>query len=175
MHMVLRPKEVHFLADCAVNISPDAEALAEIALLTAHRVRSIGIEPRVALLSFSNFGGSDHPAARKVREAAAIARERSPDINLDGEIQVSAALDEEFRGRHFPFCELEQNANVLIFPDLQSGNLALNLLRKLSASVSVGPILMGTRRPVHLLPPGATAEQVVNLVALGVVLAGDEG
>ncbi len=102
LHMVLRPKETYFLADCAVNIEPDAEDLAEIALLSAGMVRSLGIEPRVAMLSFSNFGSVDHPLARKVRRAAAIARERAPGLVIDGEIQLETALDEATRAATSP-------------------------------------------------------------------------
>ena len=142
------------MADCAVNIAPEAEDLAEIALLSAGMVRSLGIEPRVAMLSYSNYGGSEHPLALKVRRAAAIARERAPDLVVDGEIQLFTALDEATRRHYFPYSELLQNANVLIFPDLQSGSLALHLLQKLGDAVAVGPVLTGTRRPFHILQHG---------------------
>lgn len=174
-HMVLRPKEVYFLSDCVVNINPDAEDLAEIALQSARMVRSLGIEPRVAMLSFSNFGGAEHPFARKVRRATGIVRERAPDLVVEGEIQLATALDEEIRGRYFPFSELEQNANILVFPDLQSGSLALHLLQKLGDAMSVGPVFLGTRRPVHLLQYGASTEEVVNLAAVGAVEAATNG
>jgi malate dehydrogenase (oxaloacetate-decarboxylating)(NADP+) len=167
LHMVLRPKEVYFLADCAVNIDPSAEDLAEIALLSARMVRSLGIEPRAAMLSFSNFGSVDHPFARKVREATRIARERNPGLVIDGEVQLETALDGEIRRRYFPFSDLAQDANVLVFPDLQSGNLALHLLQKLGGGVAVGPVLLGTRRPVHVIQYGSPVEDVVNLAAIG--------
>jgi len=173
-HMILRRKEVYCLADCAVNIEPDAEDLAEIAVLAAARVRWLGIEPRVAMLSFSDFGSVDHPLARKVREATARAREQSPDLNIEGEIQLGTALDSETRARYFPFSNLRQDANVLIFPDLQSGNLALHLLERLGECVSVGPVLMGTRYPAHVLQHGRTVTDVVNLAAIGAVVAASE-
>jgi len=175
LYMVLRPKQIYFMADCAVNIEPDAEELAEIALLSARSVRSLGIEPRIAMLSFSNFGSVDHPRTRKVRTATALARERRPDLAIDGEIQLSTAWDEAVRRRYFPFAELPSDANVLVFPDLQSGNLAVHLLQKLGETVAVGPLLMGTRRPVHLLQYGCSVQDVVNLAALGAVEAAGSG
>jgi malate dehydrogenase (oxaloacetate-decarboxylating)(NADP+) len=167
LHMVHRPKEVYFLADCSVNIEPVAEDLAEIALLAARTVRALGIEPRVAMLSFSNFGSVDHPLARKMRTATRIARERNPGLVIDGELQLETALDAEIRRRYFPFSDLTQNANVLVFPDLQSGNLALHLLQQIGEGITVGPILMGTRLPVHVIQQGSPVDDVVNLAAVG--------
>ncbi len=170
-YLVLRPKDVVLLADCAVNIDPSADDLAEIALLAARMARSLGIDPRIAMLSFSNFGSVDHPFARKVRSATALAKDRAPDLVIDGEMQLAAALDSSIRLEHFPFSSLVKDANVLIFPDMQSGNLALQLLENVGGAVPIGPILMGTRLPVHLLQYGATAEDVVNLVTIGIVEA----
>ncbi len=174
LHMVLRPKATYFMADCAVNIAPEAEDLAEIALLTAGVVRLLGIEPRVAMLSFSNYGGAEHPLARKVRRATAIARERAPDLVIDGEIQLFTALDDATRRHYFPHSELHENANVLVFPDLQSGTSALHLLQKMGDAVAVGPLLTGTSRPFHILQHGSSAEDLVNVAALGVVQAAEE-
>jgi malate dehydrogenase (oxaloacetate-decarboxylating)(NADP+) len=172
-HAVLRPKTTYFLADCSVNIAPEAEDLAEIALLTARAVRSLGIEPRVAMLSFSNYGGAEHPLARKVRLATEIARARAPDLVVDGEIQLATALDEPTRRRVFPHSELREDANVLVFPDLQAGTLGLHLLLKLSDAVAVGPVLTGTRRPFHVLPHGCSAEDLVNVAAIGAIQAAE--
>jgi malate dehydrogenase (oxaloacetate-decarboxylating)(NADP+) len=174
LHAVLRPRTTYFLADCALNISPDAEELAEIALLAAGMVRMLGIEPRVAMLSFSNYGGARHPLSRKVRQATEIARSRAPALVIDGEIQLGTALDAATRRRDFPYSALEQNANVLVFPDLQAGMLALHLLEKLGDAVAVGPVLTGTRRPCHVLQRAGTAEDLVNLAAIGVVQAAEE-
>jgi len=171
LYMVLLRKDIYFLADCTVNVELDAEGLAETALLASRSARSLGFEPQVAMLSFSNFGSVDHPFARKVRRATEIARERAPELRIDGEMQLATALSSEIRQGYFPFSELEQNANVLIFPDLQSGNVALHLLQHVAEAVAVGPMLMGTRLPVHLLQYGATVESVVNLAAIGVVEA----
>jgi malate dehydrogenase (oxaloacetate-decarboxylating)(NADP+) len=170
-YLVLRPREVYALADCAVNIDPDAESLAETALLTAQTVRVIGIEPRVAMLSFSNFGAVDHPLARKVRRATALVKAAAPGLTVDGEMQLATAVDADIRRRFFRFSDLEKDANVLVFPDLQSGNLALHLLQHLGEAVVVGPVLTGTRLPVQLLQYGNTVQEVVNLAAVGVVQA----
>ncbi len=170
-HMVLLPKNVFFLADCGINITPEAEDLAETALLAANRARSLGIEPRVAMLSFSSYGAVDHPLARKVRKAADIARELAPDLVIDGEVQLAIALNASLRQKYFPFSQLKGEANVLIFPDLQSGNIALDLMRSVGEAVSIGPLLTGTRLPAHLRQYGVTAEQIVNLTTVGVVEA----
>jgi malate dehydrogenase (oxaloacetate-decarboxylating)(NADP+) len=170
-YLVLLPRGALFLADCAVNVDPDAEGLAEIALLTAATARALGIEPRVSMLSFSNFGSVDHPYARKVRRATELAKEGAPGLVIDGEMQLMTALDGPLRREYFPFSTLAEDANVLVFPDLQSGNLAFHLLQCVGGAVPVGPLLMGTRLPAHLLQYGATVEEVVNLVAVGAVEA----
>ena len=170
-YMVLLPKAVYFLADCTVNIEPDAEELAETALQGARLVRSLGIEPRVAMLSFSNFGSVDHAYTRKVRCATEIIKERLPDLIVDGEMQLTTAVNGQIRQKYFPFSDLHEDANVLIFPDLQSGNLALDLLQAMGEAVLVGPVLMGSRLPAHLLQYGCSVEHVVNLTAIGVVQA----
>jgi malate dehydrogenase (oxaloacetate-decarboxylating)(NADP+) len=123
------------------------------------------------MLSFSNFGSVDHPFTRKVRRATELAKEKAPDLVVDGEMQLATALDGSLRHEHFPFSTLEQDANVLVFPDLQSGNLALHLLQNVGGAVPIGPLLMGTRLPAHLLQYGATVEEVVNLVTVGAVEA----
>lgn len=168
-HIVLLPKHVFVLADCAINIEPDAEELAEIALLAVQGARKLDIEPHVAMLSFSNYGSNDHPTTRKVRKATQLVKEQAPDINIDGELQLTTALRSDLRKRYFPFSELSQDANIFIFPDLQSGNLALNLLENMGDAVSIGPILTGTRLPVHLRQYGSSVEDVVNIVAAGTV------
>ncbi len=171
-YLILLAKGVILLADCAVNIDPTAEELAEIALLAARTAHSLGIVPRVAMLSFSNFGSVDHPSTRKVRKATALAKEQAPDLIIDGEMQLATALNAPLREEHFPFSNLDKDANVLIFPDLQSGNLALHLLENVGGAVPIGPLLMGTRLPAHLLQYGAKVEEVVNLATIGVVEAG---
>jgi malate dehydrogenase (oxaloacetate-decarboxylating)(NADP+) len=174
-HLVLLPKRVLLLADCAVNIDPDAEELAEIALSSAHAARVLGLEPRVAMLSFSNFGSARHPLALKVREATAIVSERAGDLVVDGEMQLATALDGALRRKYFPFSRLAEDANVLVAPDLQSGNVALQLIQHLGDAVTIGPVLTGARLPIHVLQYGATAEDVVHLAALGIVESTESG
>jgi malate dehydrogenase (oxaloacetate-decarboxylating)(NADP+) len=124
------------------------------------------------MLSFSNFGSVDHPFARKVRRATEIAKERAAGVVVDGEMQLATALDGTLRRQYFPFAELESDANVLVFPDLHAGNRALHLLQHVGAAVPIGPILMGTKLPVHLLQYGVSVEEVVNLATVGAVQAG---
>lgn len=168
-HMVLMRNEVVVMADCAVNIDPDAQQLAEIALQVATTSRSLGVEPRVAMLSFSNFGGNSHRFSRKVQEAVRIIGEKAPDLEIDGEMQLATARNQELRNQIFPFARLTGDANVLVFPDLQSGNLTMQSLNYMGEAVSIGPLLMGTRLPVHILQYGSTVEDVVNLTTVGVV------
>jgi malate dehydrogenase (oxaloacetate-decarboxylating)(NADP+) len=170
-YMVLLPRDVFFFADCGVNIDPDAEELAEIALLTAGCARAVGIEPRVAMLSFSNFGSVEHSFTRKVRRATEIVKARAPGLVVDGEMQLATALSAEIRAQHFPFTDLTKDANVLIFPDLQAGNLAMQLLERTGEAVTVGPVLMGTSRPAHLIQYGSSVQELVNLVVAGIVQA----
>ena len=165
-YLILLPKDVVSLADCTVNINPNAEDLAEIAIMTAMKCRSLGFEPRVAMLSFSNFGSVDHPNTIKVRRATEIVKERYPDLEIDGEMQLSTARDLTLRESYFPFSTLKSDANVLIFPDLQSGNLTLHSLQYMAEAIPIGPMLMGTRLPAHLVQYGATVEEVVNLVTV---------
>ncbi|MCU0724185.1 MAG: phosphate acyltransferase [Planctomycetes bacterium] len=170
-YLVLLPRDVVFLADCAVQVDPDATDLAEIAVLAARTSRALGVEPRVAMLSFSNFGSVDHPHTRKVRRAVALAREMAPDLRIDGEMQLAAARDGALRRTCFPFADIDRDANVLVFPDLQSGNLTMHSLQYMGEAIPIGPVLMGTALPAHVLQYEATVEQVVNLTTVGVVEA----
>jgi malate dehydrogenase (oxaloacetate-decarboxylating)(NADP+) len=122
------------------------------------------------MLSFSNFGSVEHPFTRKVRRATEIVKQRAPDLTVDGEMQLETALASEIREQYFPFSDLKEDANVLIFPDLQSGNLAMHLLHRMG-DVVVGPVLMGTRLPAHLVQYNSTVEDLVNLTTTGIVLA----
>lgn len=168
-HLLLLPREAVVMADCAVNIDPDAEGLAEIAESAATVSRALGLEPRVAMLSFSNFGSADHPCVAKVQRATGIVKARVPDLAVEGEMQLATARDRGLRGDYFPFAALADDANVLIFPDLHAGSLAMQSLIHMGGAMPIGPMLMGTRLPVHLLQYGATVEEVVNLATVGVV------
>ncbi len=169
IYVLMFESELLFLADTTVNIEPDAEALVEIARLTAQVARRFEVEPRVALLSFSNFGSVDHPHSRKVAQAVEILHRLEPSLMVDGEMQAQAALDPEFRAEAFPWSNLRGRANVLVFPDLQSGNIAYQLLTGLSGAEAVGPILAGMRRPVHVLQTGFDVDDVVTMTAIAVL------
>jgi malate dehydrogenase (oxaloacetate-decarboxylating)(NADP+) len=168
-YMMVTKKEVTFFADTTVTIEPTAEELAETAILTAERARHFDIEPRVAMLSFSNFGSADHPLTIKVRRATAMVKERCPTLIVDGEIQANVALDPDLIEKQYPFSTLKGNANCFIFPDLQSGNISYKLLHKLGGADTVGPILMGMKKPVHVLQRGDDVADIVNMAAVAVV------
>lgn len=166
--MVLKDK-VYFFADTTVNIDPSAEELAEIAVLTAEVARRFNVEPHVAMLSFSNFGSVRHPAADKVRRATEIVKQRVPDLVVEGEMQADTALVEELQRDHFPFSLLQRPANVLIFPNLEAANIAYKLLYRLGGAEAIGPILVGMKKPVHVLQHGFEAKDIVNMAAIAVV------
>jgi len=167
--VITRKGDVFFLADASVNIEPTAEDLVEIALCTAHMARRFDISPRVAMLSFSSFGAVDHPICTKVRKAVELLRYADPTLIVDGEIAADDAVSPDVIEQQYPFCALKGGANVLIFPDLASANIATKLLAKIGASEIIGPILMGMSRPVHVLQRTATVEQIVSVAAIAVV------
>jgi malate dehydrogenase (oxaloacetate-decarboxylating)(NADP+) len=169
MYMLVTKKDVVFCADTTVAIEPTAEELAETAILTAQYARHFDIEPRVAMLSFSNFGSAEHPLTVKVKRATALVKQLDPDLVVDGEVQANVALDPELVERQFPFSKLKGNANCFIFPDLQSGNICYKMLHKLGGAETVGPILMGMKKPVHVLQRGDDVSEIVNMAAVAVV------
>ncbi|MBN1956586.1 MAG: NADP-dependent malic enzyme [Desulfuromonadales bacterium] len=169
MYMMVFKKKVVFIADATVAIDPTAEELAETAILTAEKVRQFNIEPKVAMLSFSNFGSTNHPLTQKVKKATALVKQQAPDLIVDGEIQANVALDPELTAAQYPFSMLKGDANVFIFPDLQSGNISYKLLNKLGGAEAVGPILMGMKKPVHVLQRGDDVADIVNMAAVAVV------
>ena len=171
--LITRKGDLYFLADATVNIEPTAEDLAEIALCTAQEARRFDVEPRVAMLSFSSFGSTRHPLCDKVRRAVELVRYADPTLVVDGEVQSDFAVSAKKMGEAFPFSTLKGGANVLIFPDLQSCNIAARLLSQLGAGETLGPILSGMAKPVHLLQRGAEAEDVVNIATIAVVDAQD--
>lgn len=168
MYMMVFKKGVYFMADTTVDIDPSAEELAETAILAAQNVRVFDIEPRVAMLSFSNFGSVQHPQSAKVRRAVKIVQEREPDLIVDGEMQADTAVVQELLD-HYSFSKLKNTANVLIFPDLNSGNIAYKLLARLGDAEAIGPILMGMAKPVHVLQRGDDVNDIVNMAAIAVV------
>jgi malate dehydrogenase (oxaloacetate-decarboxylating)(NADP+) len=161
--------DIYFLADATVNIEPTAEDLAEIAIMTAETARRFDVEPRVAMLSFSNFGSTRHPLAEKVRRAVEIVKERAPHIMIDGEMQADTAVVPEIAASTYPFSTLKGAANVLVFPNLESGNIAYKLLARIGGAELIGPILMGLSKPAHVLQHGAEVGDIVNMAAIAVV------
>jgi len=168
LYMMAFKKGVYFLADTTVTIDPTAEELAETAILAAEKVRMLDIEPRVAMLSFSNFGSVDHPQSKKVRLAVEIVKERAPDLVIDGEMQADTSVVPELL-EGFTFSKLKSSANILIFPDLNSGNICYKLLHHLGGAEAIGPLLMGMNKPVHVLQRGDSVDDIVNMAAIAVV------
>jgi malate dehydrogenase (oxaloacetate-decarboxylating)(NADP+) len=169
LYMLVFEKHVIFCGDTTVNIEPTAEQLAQIAYSAGRIVQTFGITPRIAMLSFSNFGSVRHPEAEKVAKAVAILRKRDPALLVDGEMQADTALDPELLHRDYPFSTLGGRANVLIFPNLSAGNIAYKLVHHLGGATAIGPILVGMRRPVHVLERGADVQDIVNMAAVAVV------
>ncbi len=167
--LITRDGELLFLADTSVNIDPTAEDLVEIALCTAQEARRFDVVPRVAMLSFSSFGGTQHPFCDKVRKAVDLLHKADPSLIVDGEIMADVAVSPEILEKTYPFSPLKGGANVLIFPDLGSANIAYKLLTTIGGAEILGPILMGMNRSVHLVARGAEVEEIVNAVAIAVV------
>jgi malate dehydrogenase (oxaloacetate-decarboxylating)(NADP+) len=170
MYITLTKQGPLFLADTTVNFNPTVEELADITLLTAKEVGQFNITPRIAMLSYSNFGSSPTPEAQLVRDAVQLVKQRAPDLVVDGEIQASLAFNNEILRDNYPFSTLtEGGVNTLIFPNLSAGNIAYNLLMEVAGFDTIGPILMGLNKPVHILQLGSTVRQIVNMVAVAVV------
>jgi len=169
IYMMIFRQQTFFFADTTVNIDPDAETLAEIATATVKFVTRLGIEPRVAMLSFSNFGSVKHPAAAKVQQAVALLHEREPELQIDGEMQADTAVVERILTRVYPFAKLRGPANVLIFPDLNASNIAYKLLARLGEAQAIGPILVGMARPVHVLQRLSEVPDIVNMAVIAAI------
>ncbi len=170
--MILKNGDIYFFADTTVNIEPTAEDLAEIALHCANEVKRFDVEPRVAMVSFSNFGSTRHPLSEKIKKATEIVKERAPELLVDGEMQADTAVVPEILDSTYPFSTLKGKnaANVLIFPNLETGNVAYKLLQRLGGAEAIGPILVGMCKPVHLLEIGSFNEiDVVNMTAIAVI------
>ncbi|HZR68069.1 MAG TPA: NADP-dependent malic enzyme [Burkholderiales bacterium] len=170
MNVVMLPKRTVFICDTYVNHDPTAEQVAEMTVLAAEEVRRFGVAPKIALLSHSSFGTSDAPSARKMREALALLERNAPELDIEGEMHGDAALNESLRLASFPRSRLKGEANVLIMPTLDAANIAFNLLKTAAGDgITIGPILLGAARPVHILTPSATVRRIVNVTALTVV------
>jgi malate dehydrogenase (oxaloacetate-decarboxylating)(NADP+) len=175
MNTLMLPGRQLTLVDTHVNIDPDAAQLAEITVAAADELRRFGILPKVALLSHSNFGSSDHPSALKMREALALLRKLAPALEVDGEMHGDAALDPSIRGAAVADCALSGGANLLVMPGIDAANIAYNLLKTAAGNnVAIGPVLLGAARPVHILTPSATVRRIVNMTAWTVVDANSD-
>jgi malate dehydrogenase (oxaloacetate-decarboxylating)(NADP+) len=170
MNLLMLPGRTVFISDTYVNYDPTAEQLADMTLLAAEEIRNFGIQPKVALLSHSTFGTQDTPTSIKMREVLAMLHQRAPELEVEGEMHGDAALDEQIRLAAFPNSKLKGQANLLIMPTLDAANISFNLLKVAAGdNLTVGPILLGAAKPVHILTPTATVRRIVNMTALTVV------
>ncbi len=172
--VIIMENRLMLFADTAVNIEPNSHELADIACDTILTAKAFGIEPKVAMLSFSTAGSADHPLVDKVREATAMAQHKFPDHIIEGEMQVDAAIIPDVAKKKFPNSKLKGEANILIFPDLQSGNIAYKLVERLAKAQAIGPILQGLKKPINDLSRGCSYQDIVNLTALTVCEAQQE-
>ncbi len=176
VYVLITPKgDIYFLADATVNIEPTAEDLAEIAIMAAEKARRFNQEPRVAMLSFSNFGSTRHALSDKVRRAVDLVRQKAPGLMIDGEMQADTAVTPHIIEETYPFSTLKGGANVLIFPNLESGNIAYKLLQRIGGAELIGPLLTGLSRPVHVLQRGSEVNDIVHVAAVAVVDAQEVG
>ena len=171
LYVIVTKKDVYFFADTTVNIEPTSEQLAEIAVLSAEVARWFNVEPRVAMLSFSNFGSTRHPLGDKVRKATALVKKKDEGLIVDGEMQADTAIVPELVVEDYPFSRVKGDANVLVFPSLEAGNIAYKLMMRMGGAEALGPILMGLAMPVHVLARGSEVEEIVNMAAIAVVHA----
>jgi len=170
MYLLLTKKGPLFLADTTVNFNPTAEELADITIMVAREVRNFSLTPRIAMLSYSNFGSSDSPEARLMAQAREIVKERYPTLLVDGEMQANMAFNNDLLKENYPFSELvDQEVNTLIFPNLAAGNVAYNLLKEVGGADAIGPILLGLKKPVHVLQLGSSVRSIVNMAIVAVI------
>jgi len=167
--LVTKRGDIYFLADCTVNIEPSAEDLAEIAQCAAETARRFNVTPRVAMLSFSNFGSTPHPLTEKVQRAVELVQASDPTLMIDGEMMADTAVVPGILEQTYPFSKLRGGANVLVFPDLTSANTCYKLLAWIGGMEKIGPILMGMSKPVHILQRGCEVEEIVHIAAIAVV------
>ena len=170
MYIIITKKGPLFLADTTINFNPTAEEVADIAILAAKEVKQFNITPRIAMLSYSNFGSSDSPEAQLMANATAIVKERRPDLIVDGEMQASMAFNSEILKENYPFSALaDYEVNTLIFPNLAAGNIAYNLLKEVGGAEAIGPILLGLKKPVHVLQLGSSVRSIINMTLIAVI------
>ena len=168
---IIARRKLYFFADTTVNIQPSADELAEIAILASGVAREFGFEPKVAMLSFSSFGSAKAPVVDAVKDAVKILAKRAPDLVVDGEMQLEVAVDPDIAREHFPFSRIQGDANVLVFPDLQSGNLGYKLMQRLGGAETIGPILTGLAKPIHIVAPTSDDNEIIHIASIAVVEA----
>ena len=170
MYIMLTKRGPLFFADCTVNVNPTADELVEITALTARAVQQLNIQPRIAMLSYSNFGSTKGQEPETVARAVELLKAKYPGMIVDGEMQANFAFNTELLRDNYPFCELiEGGANTLIFPNLSAGNIAYKLLQTVGAGEAIGPILLGLKKPVHILQLGSSVREIVNMVTIAVI------
>jgi malate dehydrogenase (oxaloacetate-decarboxylating)(NADP+) len=168
---VINDRGIWFFLDTHVQLDPTAEQIAESTLQATYRLKLFGVEPRVALLSHSNFGSHDNASAAKMRKVREILARRAPRLNMDGEMQGDTAWHEDMRQRMFPNTTLEGRPNLFVMPNLDAANITYNMLKVMTEGVAIGPILMGIDQPAHVLTPASTPRRVVNMTAIVAVEA----
>jgi malate dehydrogenase (oxaloacetate-decarboxylating)(NADP+) len=174
VYIVVTKNDFKFFADCTVNVDPTSEELAEIAVATADLAKYFDVKPRVAMLSYSSFGNSKGDSPAKVRKATELVRQMRPDLEIDGEIQVDIATASEVRAEEFPFSTLKEDANVFVFPNLDSANIAYQMLERVGGAEVIGPVLLGMHKPVNVLQMGCSVQSIVNLAAITALRAQGE-
>jgi len=175
MNLLMLPRRIVFISDTYVNVDPTPEQILEMTGLAAEEIRRFGLVPKVALLSHSSFGTSDAPCAAKMRAALQMIRAHFPELDVEGEMHGDAALSSEVRLKTFPNARMKDDANLLIMPTLDAANISFNLLKVVGgAGITVGPMLLGCARPVHILTPTATVRRIINMTALCVVDAQEQ-
>ena len=170
MYIILHKNGTYFFSDTTVNVDPSVEDLVEIIALTSRAVKFFDHEPRIAMISYSNFGSNRGEIPDKAREAVKQAKEKFPDMIIDGELQANVALNTEIQQEIYPFSQLaEKGANTLVFPNLISGNVAYKLLMEIGGAEAIGPILLGMKKPIHILQLGSSVSEIVNMAAIAIV------
>jgi malate dehydrogenase (oxaloacetate-decarboxylating)(NADP+) len=169
--MLISQRGVTFFTDTYVTVDPTVEEIAEMTILAAEEIRRFGIKPKAALLSHSDFGSRDSPSALKMREAARLLKALAPDLECDGEMHGDSAISELLRNRVYPHSNFKGEANLLVFPNLDAANITLSTVKQMMDALHVGPILIGTDKPAHILTPSVTSRGIVNMTALSVVEA----
>ncbi len=170
MYIIITKKQPYFFADTTVNINPSVQDLVDITVLTAETVKQFNLQPRIAMLSYSNFGSAEGEEVEKIRKVVEILQKQYPGLIVDGEVQANFALNKRLMKEQFPFSELaEKSANTMIFPNLLSGNIAYKLMQEMGEAEAIGPVLLGMRKAVHILQMGSSVREIVNMVTIGVI------